>query len=410
MFLKPQTTIKTLIEQFDYPRLGPGMLWTMVKDRVEESGGAVYMNASVVAINRQCNRITSVVVCSNGHTQTLEGTDFLSSMPITQFLQWLKPPPPPEVLEASKQLRYRDFLTVCLIVNQKYLFPDNWVYIHDPTVKVGRIQNFKNWSPNMVPDQAKTSLGLEYFCNEGDELWTMADEDLIELGKRELHQIGLANRDDVEDGVVYRVEKTYPVYDSDYTQHLAVIKDYLASLENFQTIGRNGLHRYNNQDHAMLTGMLAVRNILYGESHDLWRVNAEEEYHEEVYTDRETKAKDVVETVQETLTQFFPKLDPLAFGLSMGVTLGLILCLATLILIVKGGEVVGPNLQLLSQFLPGYTVTISGILVGLLYGGLLGVIGGWTIAFLRNAIFALYLAGIYRSTERNVLRSFLDYV
>jgi len=242
MFLKPQETVKTLIEEFDYPRRGPGMLWTAVKDKIVANGGRVHLNSNVIGINREGNRITSVTVDANGQTTTLCGTDFISSMPITQFIQWLNPPPPSEVLHAAQKLSYRDFLTVCLIIDQKELFPDNWIYVHDPNVQVGRIQNFKNWSQDMVPDDSRTSLGLEYFCNEGDALWSMADEDLIALGRREIAQIGLAQPEDVIDGCIFRVEKTYPVYDSDYAEYLETIKTYLATLENFQTIGRNGLH------------------------------------------------------------------------------------------------------------------------------------------------------------------------
>lgn len=410
MFFKPKKTIKTLIEQFDYPRRGPGMLWTIVKEQIEERGAVVKMDTKVVAIHRDGNCITGVTVESDCGRETIPGTSFLSSMPLTQFLQWLTPPPPPEVLEAASRLHYRDFLTVCLVVNREQLFEDNWIYIHEPSVQVGRIQNFKNWSPDMVPDQSKTSLGLEYFCNEGDSLWTMADADLIELGKRELERIGLANYADVEDGAVFRVEKTYPVYDSEYADHLDVIKQYLATLENFQTIGRNGLHRYNNQDHAMLTGMLAVRNMLYRESHNLWKVNAEEEYHEEVYEETESVQREMVEAVQEAFTQVFPKLDPLAFGMAVGAVAGLALSLATLFLIAKGGNVVGPNLALLAQFLPGYSVTLPGVILALVYGFVLGGIAGWSVAFLRNAVFAAYLARVYRHAEQSALSAFWDYV
>jgi protoporphyrinogen oxidase len=282
MFLKPQETIKTLIEEFDYPRRGPGMLWTAVQDRINERGGQVQLNSNVVGIHREGPRITGVTVEQNGRTHFMPGSSFISSMPLTQLVQWLDPPPPPDVLQAASQLSYRDFLTVCLIIKKPELFPDNWIYIHDPSVQVGRIQNFKNWSADMVPDPTTTSLGLEYFCNEGDDIWNMPDADLIALGTREIGKIGLARPEDVVDGAVFRVEKSYPVYDSDYEQSLDVLKAYVASLENLQTIGRNGLHRYNNQDHAMLTGMLAVRNLLYGETNNLWQVNAEQEYLEEL--------------------------------------------------------------------------------------------------------------------------------
>jgi protoporphyrinogen oxidase len=409
MFLKPGNNITTLIDEFRYPSRGPGMLWTMVKERIEERGGCVQTNSTVTGINREGNRITSVDVCHNGATNTIGGTDFISSMPLSHLLSSLNPPPPPEVLQASMELRYRDFITVCLIIDQEELFPDNWIYVHDPSVVVGRIQNYKNWSPHMVADLTKTSLGLEYFCNEGDELWTMRDEDLIELGKREVEAIGLASYGDVEDGVVYRVEKTYPVYDSDYAHNLRIIKEYLGQFENFQTIGRNGLHRYNNQDHAMLTGMLAVRNLLNGETNDLWMVNAEEEYHEEIYVD-DALTEEVLDAVEEAMTHVFPRLDPLAFGISVGAVAGFVLLTMTLILVLRGGDVVGPNLRLLSQFFLGYTVSFGGSFVGLLYGFLFGFILGYGIAFLRNVTTLIYLSFSIRSAERSVLRTFLEHI
>jgi protoporphyrinogen oxidase len=298
MFVKPNTKITTLIEEFDYPRRGPGMMWSAVKAQIEARGGVVQLNSDVVKIQRNGHRIHSVTVRHADQTRLIPGTDFISSMPLTEFIKKLDPPPPGLVLEAAAQLKYRDFLTVCLIINQPELFPDNWLYIHDPAVKVGRIQNFKNWSPDMVADPTKTSLGLEYFCNEGDALWSLPDTDLIELGSREIERIGLARSTDVEDGCVFRVPKSYPVYDSDYQHHLATLKEYVASLENFQTIGRNGLHRYNNQDHAMLTGMLAVRNLVLGEQHNLWIVNAEQDYHEEIHPEAEQKLPAATEVVR----------------------------------------------------------------------------------------------------------------
>ena len=287
MFRKPGTRIKTLIEQFDYPRLGPGMMWRRVTEIVNDGGGEVLLGRGVDRILRKDNRVTAVVANVDGADEEYAGSNFISSMPLTEFINKLDPPPPQEVLDAAQHLRYRDFLTVCLIVNKKHLFDDNWIYIHDPNVKVGRIQNYKNWSPEMVPDADMTGLGLEYFCNEGDELWESRDEDLIELGKREIDLLDLASSDDVEQGCVFRVPKSYPVYDATYRDHLKVLQEFVSGLENFQTIGRNGLHRYNNQDHAMLTGMLAVRNIFDGEANDLWSVNAEQEYHEEVRTAEE---------------------------------------------------------------------------------------------------------------------------
>ena len=410
MFLKPQETIKTLIEEFDYPRRGPGMLWTAVQDRINAQGGQVQLNSNVVGIQREGLRITGVTVERDGRTQTLTGSSFISSMPVTQLLQWLDPPPPPHVLQAANQLAYRDFLTVCLIIKKKELFPDNWIYIHDPSVQVGRIQNFKNWSADMVPDQTMTSLGLEYFCNEGDEIWNMPDEALVALGKREIAKIGLAQAEDVVDGVVFRVEKTYPVYDSDYVASLETIKAYLATLENLQTIGRNGLHRYNNQDHAMLTGMLAVRNLLYGEKNNLWQVNAEQEYHEELMLNQALNPDDLTYVVDKVLPEAFPKLDPLALGMSLGTVLGVGLMLATFFVLLRGGDVSGQTLTLLNQFYPGYTVTAVGGLVGLMYAFVTGFVLGSGYAFLRNAMTALYLVSLHRSAQQSAMQQFFEHI
>jgi len=282
MFVKPKTRIKSLVTEFYYPRRGPGMMWNTVMRAVEQRGGSVRLNSPVLSIARTGSRIDHVLVASNGRIESIAGAQFISSMAVTDLVRKLTPPPPAEVLDAAGQLTYRDFLTVCLIVNRAHVFPDNWIYIHDPEVKVGRIQNFKNWSPEMVPDPTKTGLGLEYFCTEGDDLWTMADADLIELGKRELERVGLVRHGDVEDGCVVRVHKAYPVYDARYREHLDVIRKFVDRLDNLQTVGRNGLHRYNNQDHAMLTGMLAVRNITLNQRHDLWTVNTDQEYLEEI--------------------------------------------------------------------------------------------------------------------------------
>ena len=184
-------------------------------------------------------------------------------------------------MNAAENLGYRDFLTVALIIDNDSIFPDNWIYIHDPEVKVGRIQNFKNWSSHMVPDQSKTCLGLEYFCFEGDGLWTMADEDLIALAAKELDQLGLSSASLVVDGAVARMPKAYPIYDGEYQNSLQVIRDFLEPFSNLYLVGRNGMHRYNNQDHSMLTAMLAVKNI-HGSKYDLWSINDDDHYHEEV--------------------------------------------------------------------------------------------------------------------------------
>jgi protoporphyrinogen oxidase len=405
MFVKPKETIKTLIDEFEYPRLGPGMMWKAVKEAIDRRNGNVQLDSKVVQINRNGRRIDSVTIARNGHHETITGTDFISSMPVTDFVKKLSPSAPAEVVTAAEQLKYRDFLTVCLIVNRPHLFPDNWIYVHDPSVKVGRIQNFKNWSPDMVPDENKTSLGLEYFCSEGDEVWNMPDTDLIELGKREVEKIGLASSIDIEGGCVFRVPKSYPVYDSGYRESLSILRNFVERLENFQTVGRNGLHRYNNQDHAMLTGMLAVRNVVFGERNDLWSVNTDQEYIEEI----QEPIVDLADTVEGILERVFLKLDRVAFGVSLGTVTGLALFLATLILVVKGGDVVGPNLRLLSEYFPGYRVTASGSALGLFYGFLAGFIGGWFFALLRNTMMFLYMAAIHRRAELYLLRKLFEY-
>jgi hypothetical protein len=328
-------------------------------------------------------------------------------MPVTEFVRKLDPPAPPEVLEAARHLKYRDFLTVCLIVNKPDVFPDNWIYIHEPEVRVGRIQNFKNWSPDMVPDPSKTSLGLEYFCNEGDEVWTKPDADLIEQAKREIDRIGLVRYEDVEDGCVVRVPKAYPVYDSEYRAHLAVIREFMDGLANCQTVGRNGLHRYNNQDHSMLTGMYAVRNLLYGERNDLWSVNADMEYHEEIHKPR-ARRRSTEELLRRALAVMLAKIDPVALGVSTGTLSGSLLFLATNALVLKGGEVVGPTLGLLREYFPGYSVTVEGSLVGLVYAGVLGFLGGWSFAHLRNVAMFRYVAFLRWRARRAEMRKLLD--
>lgn len=284
---------KSLIKEFDYPILGPGMMWERCQEILEGQGSPVYLDTTVTRVEREGTKIKSITIEQGGQTTQIVGEHFISTMPVTLLLKQLDPPPPAHVLEAAQGLKYRDFLIVSLIVNQENLFPDNWIYIHSPEFKVGRIQNFKNWSPTMVPDPTKTCLGMEYFCSEGDELWEMSDVELIELANREAVALGLGIKEgDVEDGVVIRQRKAYPVYDGEYSQYLQVIRDYLETFDNLQTVGRNGMHRYNNQDHSMLTGMLAVKNIL-GEKHDLWEVNVERSYHEEfTVKKREEKAKD----------------------------------------------------------------------------------------------------------------------
>jgi protoporphyrinogen oxidase len=282
---------KSLIKKFDYPILGPGMMWERCQELVEQKGGTVLLHTRVTRIEREGSMIKSISVHKDGEETHIAGNHFISSMPVTTLLCCMEPPPPAHVLEAARGLKYRDFLIVTIMVNHKHLFPDNWIYIHSSEFKVGRIQNFKNWSPKMVPDPQKTCLGMEYFCSQGDDLWEKSDDELIKLASKEMIALNLGVQEgDIEDGKVIRQPKAYPVYDEEYRQHLSVIQAYLETFDNLQTVGRNGMHRYNNQDHSMLTAMLAVKNIL-GQQHDLWTVNIERSYHEEFTVDTKKPSK-----------------------------------------------------------------------------------------------------------------------
>jgi protoporphyrinogen oxidase len=278
--LRSEATIKSLIEEFDYPRFGPGMMWDAFREHIELGGGRLRLNSRIARILHDGSRVTSVEVEHEGTTHLQPVDHVISTMPVRHLIQRLDPPAPQEVVDAASRLKYRDFLTVALIIDQPAVFPDNWIYVHDDRVRVGRIQNYKNWSPDMVPDPRFTCLGLEYFCFAGDGLWSMTDAELVELATRELDVIGLAAPGFVRDGTVVRAPKAYPVYDEGFETALQASRQFLERFSNLQLVGRNGMHKYNNQDHSMLTAMLAVRN-LFGERHCLWDVNADDEYHEE---------------------------------------------------------------------------------------------------------------------------------
>lgn len=270
-----EKVIKTLIHEFNYPRKGPGMMWERTRDIVEQRGSKVLMETPVEKIHWRPGAVEAVTAGG----QKFTANHFISSLPIRDLIRSLDPAPPAEVLKAADDFHYRDFLTVALIVRGKDLFPDNWIYVHDSQVHVGRIQNYNNWSPEMVPDPETTCLGLEYFCSEGDRVWSMADGDLIKLGRRELGALGLVDAGAVIDGTVVRVKKAYPVYDEYYRGGLETLREFLQSVPNLQLVGRNGMHRYNNQDHSMLTAMLAARNVM-GARYDLWKINVDADYHE----------------------------------------------------------------------------------------------------------------------------------
>ncbi len=269
--------VKSLISEFNYPRFGPGQMWDAMTEAIEEQGGEVRLDARVESMEVVDGRVVRVVV--GGETFD-DPPAVISSLPLREVVEMVSPAAPQEVLDAARGLRYRDFLTVALVVDGEDLFPDNWIYIHEPSVRVGRIQNFRSWSPWMVPDPDKACVGLEYFCFAGDDLWTMDDDALVALAARELEALHLAKSSKVDRGYAIRVPKAYPIYDADYAERVATIRGWLDGIENLQQVGRNGLHRYNNSDHSMLTAMRAVDNLLTGAHYDIWAVNAESVYHE----------------------------------------------------------------------------------------------------------------------------------
>jgi protoporphyrinogen oxidase len=292
--------VTTLIDKFRYPRFGPGQMWERVAEISASKGSPVLFGRTVDRVKHDRGAVTSVVVRTpQGALEEHAGTDFVSSIPIRELIARLDPPAPERVRHAAESLSYRDFISIALMIDRADVFPDNWIYIHDPTVKVGRIQNFKNWSPDMVPDQGKTCLGLEYFCFEGDGLWTSDDNALIALATKELAQLGICSPEQVFDGVVVRQQKAYPVYDDAYQSHVDVIRDYLLSdLPNLHLAGRNGMHKYNNQDHSMMTALLVARNIATGSSLDPWKVNADAVYHEDIRAgERDTSGRQVPERI-----------------------------------------------------------------------------------------------------------------
>jgi protoporphyrinogen oxidase len=273
VFHRPDKQIKTLIKEFQYPRLGPGMLWSRMRDIVEQRGVPVILNAPVESVQWQAGKVVSV----QAGGKTYRGTQFISSIPIRELIDKLEPGAQPELLAAAGKFHYRDFIVVALMVKGRDLFPDTWIYVHDPAVTAGRVQNYGNWSPEMTPNPDLTCLGVEYFCNMSDAIWKAADEDLIALAKREMVQLGLVRAQDVVDGAVVRMPKAYPVYDGGYQDGLTAVRGFLAGVPNLQLVGRNGMHRYNNQDHSMLTAILAARNVA-GARFDLWNLSIDQDY------------------------------------------------------------------------------------------------------------------------------------
>ncbi len=281
-----QTDITTLIEEFQYPKYGPGMMWEICADKVQAAGGTLEMGARLTRIDVAGGKAVRARYTQGGVEHTVAASHVISTMPMRELVNAIDPPPPPEVVAAADDLHYRDYLTVALVVPEARSFPDNWIYIHATDVEVGRIQNYGSWSPYLVKD-GYTCLGMEYFVFEGDAMWNRPDDELIALGTKELVSLGLAAAGDVERGYVVRVPKAYPYYDFSYKANVETIRKWLdAEAPNIHPVGRNGMHKYNNQDHSMYTALLTVENI-FGADHDVWTVNVEEEYHEAGSTGRD---------------------------------------------------------------------------------------------------------------------------
>ena len=273
--------IKTLIEEFNYPKYGPGQMYEKMAADIRRMGSEVLIGTKVDGFEIEDGKILAVkTIDMKGRQERLECSDVLVSMPLTELAKCLAGEGDEHVVEAADSLSYRSLLTINLMMDRKESFPDTWIYVHSPEVKVGRVQCFKNWSPYMVPGENVSSLGLEYFCTEGDELWNCSNEELIELGKKEIDKLGLADSESVFDAFIVRCEKTYPVYNRDYGRHVEVLKSFVGWFENLQCIGRNGMFKYNNMDHSILSGLMAADNIM-GAKNDLWAINTEDEYHEQ---------------------------------------------------------------------------------------------------------------------------------
>ncbi|MBA7493923.1 hypothetical protein ES702_04489 [subsurface metagenome] len=275
---KSRTDILT--GELRYPPLGPGMMYEAMKTKIQGMGGSVVLDSEVISINHNQSEVLSIAVANKaGREKNFGGTKFISTIPISLLVQRMTPKPPPDVLEASRKLRYRGLLVVHLIIDRQDLFPDNWLFIHSPEVKVARIQNYKNWSPRMVPDPTKTSLGLEYFCNENDDFWNQPEERLIAIAIEELKKLSIVDEHAILDALVFKIPHAYPVYYRGYREPLETVKRYLATFGNLQTVGRGGMYQYSHMYHSILTGLMAARNIL-GSNFNIWQLNVNEDYHD----------------------------------------------------------------------------------------------------------------------------------
>lgn len=430
---KNNEVITTLIDKFKYPEFGPGQMWERCEQLVADRGGQTIKGVMIDRVHVKDGRAYKATGRGrHGEPVEFGAEHFISSMPLRELVRCLSPQAPTEVLRAADKLRYRDFLTVVLIVQRENLFPDNWIYIHTPEVKVGRVQNFGNWSPAMVPDAGRSSLGLEYFLWDKDDMWNWPDEKLIELGTKECIQIGLINPGDVLDGCVVRQPKAYPVYDQHYKQAVDTIRGYLDTIPNLQTVGRNGQHRYNNQDHSMMTGVLAARNMA-GENLDIWEVNVEKAYHEEV---RKGEAKAsmlkpgdarpadvkpaptgdrlvprpvkpgsreaILREVDALITRSFSTYDPVALGVACGLIASIMLAVVSGVALAGGSERLQAAVGLLQHLVPGFGLSLPGLLLGMLSLFVMMFAAGAGVALLHRFAMMAHLWLLKRSVLRTL--------
>ncbi len=395
---------KSLIDAFHYPVQGPGMMWQRFKDRITAAGGRFYFNTAAIGLVAENDQIVRVVCEQGGTRLELPATHVISSMALGLLSSTITPTAPEHVISASQALSYRNLILVGLIVKGENLFPDQWLYIHDPRVNVGRIQNFKNWGPAMVPVAGITTLGMEYFCNPDDRLWQLPDDDIVTLASEELGRLELVHKDDIKDAFVVRQARAYPIYDHAYQKRLQSIRQYLDTFSNLQTIGRNGMHRYNNMDHSMLTGLLAVQN-LKNPTHNLWDVNEEQTYLEAriAEPDRQQLSSQMVKAT-------FARMHKVAFGLAVGVVAGLFTLWITLWPLVTDHGGIVRYLRLLGNYFIGYDVSLAGACIAFVYSFLWGFGLGWLFAFLRNLFIALYVFKFRIKSELRSLKDFFDYI
>ncbi|MGL4620556.1 GtrA family protein [Chroococcidiopsis sp.] len=275
--------VKTLIDRFEFPRLGSGQLYEKIGEYLRQHNQSVLLNTEVVQVHHDNFQVTQITLRNRqtGEESTVNCGGVISSVPISLLVQQIDPPAPSEAIAAAKSLKFRNTILVYLIVEGNNLFPDNWLYINEPSVQLGRVTNFANWSPEMLPNQHQTPLCCEYWCNYDEPMWQQPEAELLERAEQELRKIGLLHHEKVSGGFVVRLPRTYPIYAGNYQQALSDIQSYLQQFPNLQLVGRYGAFKYNNQDHSLLMGILAAENVLSPGKHNLWSVNSDSEYQEE---------------------------------------------------------------------------------------------------------------------------------